>query len=100
MEGACGNIERARLLFGYGLSLYPNNTKILNLYACFEEEQGEVELVRELHQRALGIDSASITSMHNRWAVTLVAHYVVGGVGGVWITSRFHQLCMRGWKMG
>ncbi|KAF6251870.1 hypothetical protein COO60DRAFT_579528 [Scenedesmus sp. NREL 46B-D3] len=70
MEGGCGNIERARLLFGYGLSLYPNNTKILNLYACFEEEQGEVELARELHQRALGIDSASTTSMHNRvsWA--------------------------------
>jgi tetratricopeptide (TPR) repeat protein len=66
MEGACSNIERARLLFGYGLSLYPNNTKILNLYACFEEEQGEVELARELHQRALGIDSASVTSMHNR----------------------------------
>jgi tetratricopeptide (TPR) repeat protein len=68
MEGACGNIERARLLFGYGLSLYPNNTKILNLYACFEEEQGEVELARELHQRALGIDSSSVTSMHNRCA--------------------------------
>lgn len=39
MEGAVGNTERARLLFQYGLSLYPSNIKILNLYACFEAAQ-------------------------------------------------------------
>jgi Flp pilus assembly protein TadD len=83
MEGACGNIERARLLFGYGLSLYPNNTKILNLYACFEEEQGEVELARELHQRALGIDSASTTSMHNRWVLSNARCFQILCMSGV-----------------
>lgn len=30
-----------------------------------------MELARELHQRALGIDAASTTSMHNRWVLLL-----------------------------
>jgi tetratricopeptide (TPR) repeat protein len=70
MEGATGNTERARLLFQRGLTLYPNNLQILNMYACFEEKQGNIELARELHQQALGIDSSSVMSMHNRvsWA--------------------------------
>lgn len=70
LEGEAGNVERARLLFQAGLALHPSNIKILNLYACFEEGQGNVALARELHTRALGIDGASKTSMHNRvsWA--------------------------------
>lgn len=40
------------------------------MYASFEAKQGNYEVARDLHQRALSVDSHSLTTMHNRvsWA--------------------------------
>ena len=38
----------------------------LRRYALFEQEQGDVDAARELHERAIAIDSTSVTSLYNR----------------------------------
>lgn len=70
MEAAAGNVARARALLARGLSLFPYNTKIMNVSAAIEEQAGNIEGARALHRRALNVDSSSLTTMHNRvsWA--------------------------------
>eukprot|EP00798_Chlamydomonas_sp_ICE-L_P013699 gene13699-19591_t len=70
VEAASGEPDRARVLFERGMEYHPMNTKIMNMYAQFEEEQGDVDAARELHDRALEIDSHSQTTLFNRaaWA--------------------------------
>lgn len=63
---ALGEPDRARVLYERGLEYHPNNTKIMNLYAVFEEQQGDTESARELHAKALSVDPHSPTTMHNR----------------------------------
>jgi Tfp pilus assembly protein PilF len=57
-------------LFARGLSLFPANTKIMNMWACFEESVGELDKARALHRRALSTDASGPATMHNRvsWA--------------------------------
>eukprot|EP00983_Pelagomonas_calceolata_P124566 1161122-Pelagomonas_calceolata.AAC.8 len=57
----------AWVLFERGLEYHPRNTKIMNAYAKFEADVGgDPNMARELHRRAMLLDTNSGTDMHNR----------------------------------
>jgi Tfp pilus assembly protein PilF len=70
LEDEAGNQERARVLYQRGLALFPNNAKLLNVYATFESRQGNADLARSLHRHALSLDPRGASTMPNRvsWA--------------------------------
>lgn len=65
--------DKARVLFERGLEYHPRNTKIMNAYAKFEADVGgDPNMARELHRRAMLLDTNSGTDMHNRTAFALL----------------------------
>ncbi|KAF5837116.1 hypothetical protein DUNSADRAFT_4839 [Dunaliella salina] len=65
--------DKARVLFERGLEYHPRNTKIMNAYAKFEADVGgDPNMARELHRRAMLLDTGSGTDMHNRTAFALL----------------------------
>lgn len=59
--------KQSQVLFERGLEYHPRNTKIMTAYAKFETGVGgDPNVARELHRRAMKLDTGSGTDMHNR----------------------------------
>ena len=64
---AMGEPGRAQTLFERALEYHPKSIRILGAYAEIEAQQGDAEVARELHERALGLDElGGLATLANR----------------------------------
>ena len=70
---AMGEPGRAQTLFERALEYHPRSLRILTAYAEVEAQQGDADMARELHERALALDEEDgMATLINRWVMLLV----------------------------